>query len=457
MPFRSIRARLTLWYAGILALLLILFAAGIYLTMRRTLNDGLDDTLENRSFLTRELLVFDANGRPGLDLAENDPNRGENFQRVFGADGAILFDNSRAFGDVAVDQTALERAFAGRSHDGTVGGGEGQARILTIPIEREDQIVGALQVGASTADVRDTLQMLLLVFAVALPAALVLATGGGYWLSSRALGPIDQITRAAHEISERDLSRRLALALPDDEVGRLARTFDGMIERLEAAFQRQRQFTADASHELRTPLTAIRGQIDVALQRPRDPAAYQQVLATINVQVERMTRLVGGLLMLARTDARAFAIERERVDIAGLVRSVADQVRPLVEQKEISLDVDGSGDPVVNGDEDLLLQLVLNLVDNAIKHTETGGVTLRWRADDGSAQVTVGDTGSGITPEDQERIFERFYRVDAARSLEGGAGLGLSICRWIAAEHGGDITVTSSSAGSAFTVCLPSA
>ena len=455
MLLRSIRTRLTLWYAGILAGILILFAFGAYAAMSRTLNESLDDGLDDRAFLTRGLLAFDETGRPGLDWPEDDPNLDDSFQRIIGVDGEILFDNSRAFGDIPLDADALARALTGDSHRGTVDSGAQQARVLTIPIERDGRIVGALQAGESTKDVTDTLRILLLVFAVALPAALVLATGGGYWLSSRALAPIDKITRAAHDISERDLSRRLALDLPDDEVWRLARTFDGMIERLDAAFQRQRRFTADASHELRTPLTAIRGQIDVALQRPRDPAAYQQVLATINDQVERMTRLVAGLLMLARTDARALGIERERVDIAGLVRSVADQVRPLAERKGLSLDASGSGDPVVSGDGDLLLQLVLNLVDNAIKYTDTGGVTLAWRAAGGVAQVTVSDTGPGIAPEDQERIFERFYRVDAARTSEGGAGLGLSICRWIAAEHGGDVAVESSSAGSRFTVSLP--
>ncbi len=457
MLLRSIRMRLTLWYAGILAGILILFAIGAYIAMSRTLNESLDDGLDDRAFLTRGLLAFDEQGRPGLDWPEDDPNLDDSFQRIIGVDGEILFDNSRAFGEIAVDAGALARAFAGDPHRGTVGAGAQRARVLTIPIERDGRVVGALQAGESTKDVTDTLRILLLVFAVALPAALVLATGGGYWLSSRALGPIDKITRAAHDISERDLSRRLSLDLPDDEVGRLARTFDGMIERLDAAFQRQRRFTADASHELRTPLTAIRGQIDVALQRPRDPAAYQQTLATINDQVERMTRLVAGLLMLARTDAGALGIERERVDIAELVRSVADQVRPLAERKGLSLDVSGSGDPVVSGDGDLLLQLLLNLVDNAVKYTDAGGVTLNWSVADHVAQVIVSDTGPGIDPEDRERIFERFYRVDAARTHEGGAGLGLSICRWIAAEHRGDITVESSTAGSAFTVRLPSA
>jgi heavy metal sensor kinase len=305
--------------------------------------------------------------------------------------------------------------------------------------------------------VQETLDSLLLIFAVALPAALVLAGIGGWWISSRALAPIDRVTRTAREISSgSDLSRRLDLDQPDDEVGRLARTFDEMLARLDAAFQRQRQFTADASHELRTPLTAVRGQIEVALERPRDAAEYQRVLAAVNEQVARMTRLVGGLLMLARTDSGALPLQRERVDLGDLVQSVASQVRPLAERKGLRLDVDGDGALFVEGDEDLLLQLMLNLTDNAIKYTAEGSVTLGWRGDARAAAMFVRDTGAGISEEHRRRIFERFYRADASRSAEeGGAGLGLAISRWIAESHGGALSLESDAGGSTFRVTLP--
>jgi|CXWL01.1.fsa_nt_gi heavy metal sensor kinase len=453
---RSIRTRIMLWYVAILAVILVLFSSATYFTLRRTLNESLNDALDNRAFLAQELLVFSANGTPSLELSENDPNRDDSFQRVFSADGSVVFDSSDLFGDIPIQQQALDDARSGRSHIGTVPVGGQHARVLTIPLMQDRIFVGALQVGESTADIDDVLRILLLTFAIALPAALALATAGGFWLSSRALAPIDEITRAAGEISERDLSRRLDLGLPDDEVGRLARTFDGMIARLDAAFQRQRQFTADASHELRTPLAAMRGQIEVALQRPREAGDYRQVLATINEQVERMTRLVGGLLMLARTEAGALPVERARVDIAALVTSVADQIRPLAVQKGLALELDGVGNPAVIGDEDLLLQLLLNLADNAIKYTSAGSVTLAWQQDGSAARIAITDTGPGIDAADQTRIFERFYRVDASRTGEQpGTGLGLAICRWIAEAHGGSLSVESSGSGSTFTLCLP--
>lgn len=456
MLLRSIRTRLTLWYLGILALILAVFAAGTYITLRRTLSENLDDALDNRAFLTRELLTFDAEGRPALVLGADpaDPNLGEHFQRVFDRRGQLVFDTSPTFGDVALDATVIERALAGRRDIRTLGAGDHEARVATLPVERDGEIVGALQVGESTADLRDSLRMLLLGFGVALPGALALATLGGYWLASRALAPIDKVTRAAQDISARDLSQRLALDLPDDEVGRLARTFDGMIERLDAAFRRQRQFTADASHELRTPLTAIRGQIDVALQQPRDAAAYRDVLATVNDQVERMTRLVSGLLMLARTDAGALAPERAPVDVAALLRDVAAQVRPLAVEKGLTLLVEAQDGAMVQGDEGLLLQMLMNLADNAIKYTADGSVRLRCEAAAGSVTITVSDTGPGIPPEHRERVFERFYRVSASRA-QGGAGLGLAICRWIAEAHGGTISFESEATGSEFVVRLP--
>jgi heavy metal sensor kinase len=456
--FRSIRFRLTLWYFAILAVILVLFSGGIYFTQRRTLNENLNDSLRTRATLLQGLIDYDASGRPTLDLPANprDPNLGESFVRMFSPSGDVLFDNSSAFGSVRVDASALQQATRDGEHVGTVGSGDGRARIVTVPVTQSGSLVGILQTGQSTADVSGTLHNLLLILVVGIPLALVLASLGGWWLSSRALGPIDHVTKMAQEITGHDLSRRLNLDLPDDEVGRLARTFDGMIGRLDAMFQRQRQFTADASHELRTPLTAIQGQIDVALTRPRDAAEYQRVLTAVNQQVDRMTRLVGGLLMLARSDAGAMPIGRESVAVDFLVESVAAQVEPLARAKRIDIAVEAGGPVVVMGDQDLLLQLLLNLADNAVKYTDEGSITIGWRTDDGSVELFVRDTGLGIPAEHLDRIFERFHRVDVARSRErGGAGLGLAICKWIAEAHGGQMYVASSAAGSTFSVKLP--
>jgi heavy metal sensor kinase len=455
---RSIRVRLTLWYAAVLAVILILFAAGVYLTMRSVLREQLDDQVESRALLFQGLVAFDADGRPSLppDADTSAIGIDDEFQRLFDLDGNAVFDSSTSFGDVPVDPEALARASEGGTHWGTAGEDESEARVLTVPVRRDGEVAAVLQSARATDDTREALDRLLLILFGGSAGALVLAMGGGWWLSSRALTPIDRITRAANEITAQDLGRRLDLDLPDDEVGRLARTFDVMIARLDAAFERQRRFTADASHELRTPLTAIRGQIDVVLERPRDPVEYQRVLAAVNAQVERMTRLSESLLTLARADAGALPLHRERVDIAELARNVADDVRPLAGAKGLRIDLEGAGDAVVMADADLLLQLLLNLADNAIRYTPTGGLTIGWRPAGDALDLYVRDTGPGIAAEQRELIFERFQRSDESRSRQdGGSGLGLAICRWIAEAHGGAISLESGADGSQFTVTLP--
>jgi heavy metal sensor kinase len=297
-----------------------------------------------------------------------------------------------------------------------------------------------------------------LVLGIAYPVTLALASFGGAFLAGRALSPIDKLTRLARRVSAKDLSQRLNLRLPDDEVGRLARTFDEMIARLDDAFRRQRQFTADASHELRTPLTAIKGQVEVALRRRRDAAAYREVLQAVNEEVDRLIRLVGSLLTLARADAGQIPIALETVSLPELVAGAVEQVDPVAKQRDIELSASAGPAVTLQADEDLLLQLLLNLLDNAIKHTPAGGrVTVGWRVNGRQVELWVRDTGVGIAGEHLAHIFDRFYRVDKARSrAEGGVGLGLSICRWIAEAHGGHISVRSAPGqGSTFTAGLP--
>jgi heavy metal sensor kinase len=330
-------------------------------------------------------------------------------------------------------------------------------RVYTAPIRREGAIVGVLQVGETEDDLRESLRILLVIIAVGYPLTLALASAGGIFLAGRALRPVAELTNVARQITAEDLSRRLDLDLPDDEIGRLARTFNDMITRLDEAFRRQRQFTADASHELRTPLTAIKGQTEVALQRERRPEEYREVLQAVNTEVDRLIRLAGSLLTLARADSRQVPIAREQIDLGQLVGDAAEQLRPTADAKNIRMDVSSDSLPFT-GDEDLLLQLVLNLVDNAIKYTDDGGrVTVACARDGRSALIAVSDTGPGIPAEHLPRIFDRFYRADTSRSQAGGgAGLGLSIARWIAEEHGGTLTAESEpSRGSTFTARLP--
>lgn len=459
LAIRSIRLRLTLWYVLLLAIILAGFSAGVYLTLRHNLHTNLDYALEVRATDLLAVVQFEGEN-PTLPASISTGGReaGEQFVRVYDASGRLTFDNSGEAGTVPVDEAAVRKATSGVSATRTITLNGDPFRVHIVPVERNGRPVGALEVARAADDVYDTINMLQLILAIAYPVTLGLASLGGIFLAGRALSPIDKLTRLARRISAADLSQRLDLRLPDDEVGRLARTFDEMIARLDDAFRRQRQFTADASHELRTPLTAIKGQVEVALTRSREPAAYQEVLRSVNEEVDRLIRLVGSLLTLARADAGQVPITLEPNNLGDLVNSAAEQVRPLAVQRGLDLTVVSGPDLKLKADQDLLLQLLLNLLDNAIKYTPAGGrVTAGWAANGKQAEFWVRDTGVGISAEHLPRIFDRFYRVDKARSrAEGGSGLGLSICRWIAEAHGGSISVESAPGqGSIFTVHLP--
>jgi heavy metal sensor kinase len=305
------------------------------------------------------------------------------------------------------------------------------------------------------------------------PLALVFAATGGWLLARRALQPVDQMTTTARRIEAEHLAQRIQGAEVDDELGRLARTLNEMLARLEAAFAQVRRFSADASHELRTPLTVLKGEIEVALRRPRESAEYQRVLASVLEEVESMARLVDDLLLLSRADAGALRLEAAPVELDRLVEGVAKEGEVLAREEQVRVTVQELEPLIIHGDSQRLKQLLRNLVDNGIKYTPPGGeVTLALRAlrprpseansklPDAPGlwvEIVVQDTGVGIPPESLPRIFDRFYRVDPSRSREaGGAGLGLCIARTIAEAHGGRIEVQSAlGAGSTFTVFLP--
>jgi len=459
--FRPLRLRLTLWYVLLLAIILAAFSAGIYLTLRHNLYANLDDSVETRANDLLAMLNFEGDS-PTLSgrLATESSDLGEQFIRVYDRAGQVTFDTTRDAGPAAIDGAAVGRALGGHevTRGATVGGDPFRIRI--VPIEHYGQVIGALEVGRTAEDVADTQSSLLLILAIAYPLTIGAASAGGLFLANRALSPIDRITRTARRITAEDLSQRLNLRLPEDEVGRLARTFDEMIARLDHAFRRQRQFTADASHEMRTPLTAIKGQVEVALSRPRGLAAYREVIQTVNEEVDRLIRLVGLLLTLARADTGQIPISAEAVSLPDLVAGALEQQNPAAREKGIALSIAGSPAVTLKADEDLLLQLLLNLLDNAIKYTPPGGqVTVGWNLRGRQVELWVRDTGIGIASQHLPHLFDRFYRVDKARArAEGGAGLGLSICRWIAEAHGGSISAESAPGqGTTFRVVLPAA
>jgi heavy metal sensor kinase len=455
-----IRLRLTLWYVILLAIILAVFIAGVYLILRQYLYQNLEESMLDRANALLEVIQYDGD-RLFLpsEVSGRGQSRGEDFVRLFDASGNPN-DNTAALRQVPADAEVVANTLRGESitRRAKIGEDDDLMRVKTLPIIRDGEIVGVLEVGQSEEDVADTLTSLLQIMILAYPIALLAASFDGMFLAGRALSPIDNITRAARQISAEGLHQRLNLRLPDDEVGRLARTFDEMLARLDDAFQRQRRFTADASHELRTPLTIIKGQIEVSLQRDREPEAYRQVLQAINEEVDRLIRLTSSLLTLTRADTGQIPLRFEDVDVVEVMTGVFEQIRPNALEKGVECELDPGPPVTIRGDQDLLLQLMLNLSDNAIRYTPSGGqVTLGWRVNNDQVRLWVQDTGIGISQEHLPYLFERFYRVDKARSrAEGGVGLGLAISHWIAEAHRGSIYVESAPGkGSTFTVLLP--
>lgn len=461
---QTIRVRLTAWYVLVLVGILTCFSALLYTILDHALDDQVDvqlrlaadQALGALTVTAGQVQVLQTEGETEITpLAEQGL-----VVRVVQPDGGMV-TNSGPLHLVATPADLLTAMRAGQARftQANLPGTDTPVRLYVLPYVIDGRVYGGVVVGQSLQPNQDVLHELLLILALVVPITLALASAGGLFLADRALQPIDRLTRAAQQISAQDLSQRLNLDLADDEVGRLAHTFDRMLARLDEAFGRQRQFTADASHELRTPLAIMKGQIGVTLNRTRAPAEYQTVLTDLEEEVDRLTRLVDDLLLLARADDQPQPLVREPVDLHALLLLVADQVHPLATAKALTLQVHIAADLCVPGDPDKLYRLFLNLLDNAVKYTPSQGqISLNATlASPAQAVVEIADSGPGIAAEQLDHIFERFHRADVARSrTTGGWGLGLAIAQSIAVAHGGSIEARSTAAGgSVFTVRLP--
>ena len=465
----TVRARLTLWYVSLLAAILLVVLAMVYVLLARTLYERIDDGLRAVVQIAATSLANDlAEGQTVDDAARSTASELASRQQLV----AIYDGHGRLLGA------------AGREDDIVVPlppvGGipvDGDSSLLTI-VEADDLddrhrlalrrvtippgVEYVIVIGSSLESTDEELESLRGILAYVVPLSLVIAAIGGWFLAGRSLSPVVAMADRARKIGVESLNARLPVANSRDELGRLAETFNELLARLETSVEQQRQFMADASHELRTPVTIARTAASVALQQPtRTEAEYRETLQIVEHETIRLSRIVDDLFTLTRADAGTYPLRRTPMYLDEVVEDVVRAARIVAGTRGVSIAVDCIHPAPFTGDEDLVERLIVNVLDNAVRYSPTGG-TVRValdRAGDMYA-LSVTDQGAGIASEVQSRIFERFYRVDAARThddvSDGGAGLGLALARWIAHAHDGDVQLaTSSRLGSTFVITLP--
>jgi heavy metal sensor kinase len=495
--FSSVRARLTLWYTGVLALVLTAFALAGYLFLSYTLDRRTDDALAEMANAFARTLADDerdsrageADAAPGEDayggpdeaLAEAvSQNQFRDYQLIVFGDARRVVASSavrkkgngsgRTGPPVTTQVTgvldAVTRNTEAAPYFATVSDGEDEYRVVGRRVRARGGAY-TLVVLRSLHDQEDLLERAGYALLVAVPLALMLAAVGGYFLARKSLAPVARMSATAARIEANNLHERLPVVNEQDELGGLALVVNALLARLDDSFEQQRRFMADASHELRTPVAIMRSETEVALSRQeRSNAELRESLSIVKDETGRLTRIVEDLFTLARADAGQYKLTSEGFYLDELASEVAHSVRTLVAERGLTLQLEATQEMPFRGDESLLRRLLLNLLDNAIKHTPEGGaITISCKREGARYVIAVGDTGAGIPAEAQPHIFDRFYRADGARSrveddgagLTGGAGLGLSIARWIAEAHDGTLELLhSSAAGSVFQLTLPS-
>ena len=427
----SIRLRLTLWNTLVLMIILSVISFGGYFFMRNRLESLAWSRLDT-SYATVESVIRNSGG----DLID-----------IFHLGQETLFQLSKG-GEVVYQTVTWQEglgidALKGKMFDvyGSLRSTEGSVYWLQKGLEPENglEIIIAQDVTSTIENIRN----LVIILIAGISCALILAILGGYFLAGRALSPVNTITRKAGEINAESLSKRLPVQNPHDEIGHLASVFNDTLARLDSSFTQLRRFTSDASHELRTPLTSIRSVGEVALQGPMDRKSCQDAIGSMLEETERLTQLVDSLLTLARGDAGKTNLTPSSLDLSLLAEEVVEELRILAEDKNQSLSFSFTSSVLVTADKATLRQAVSNILHNAIIHTPSGGhVEVRTeKTEGGNAVIDIIDDGPGIHESERARVFERFYRVNGARTRkEGGTGLGLAIARWAVEINSGTIT-----------------
>jgi heavy metal sensor kinase len=450
---RSVRVRMTLWYVGVMLVVLGVYMAAVYTFIRDNSSQLLDERLHDDFDWASDMLAQRPDGSiaPYEETGEGDSP----WLQVYSLDGDLLYETPEARRSPVPESDKLaakadERIVTVPAIDPPYRIMSGGARIAGRPV--------IVQVARSEGSIIQDLNQLLYILLLGLPIAVAAAGVGGYVLARRALAPVDRMAERARLINAERLNDRLPVDNPGDELGRLASVFNETLTRLEFSFEQMRRFTADASHELRTPLTAIRSVGEVGLRGRRDEAAYREIIGSMLEEVDRLALLVDRLLTLSRADTGQAKLSVDSVDIPELAEEIAEQLSVLAEEKAQSIRVRSQDAPRWMGDRVVLRQALLNLVDNAIKYSPVGGeIEISVAQVPEGTIIDVADTGPGIPADLQSRIFDRFYRVDKARS-RGGTGLGLAIAKWAVEVNGGRLTLEpTNGVGSRFRITLSQA
>jgi heavy metal sensor kinase len=462
---RSLKFQLIVWYASLLTGGFLLLGAAAYLALEKYLVGALKESQMRRGRQIAQLVTEESKKHEVSNVgSEIDtryaPSLNDRFVRVSRQNGEVIYI-SAAPASLTFSPSTLPPAVwpSGPEASRRVSLGNRREMLLTthtVAVRGGDRYL--VETGAILDEVQQDLRQWLMLLIVGLPVVAVIAVGGGYLLIKRALTPVDQIAATAERIGSHNLSQRLPVANTGDELERLSITLNHMIQRLEEAFKHSRRFMADASHELRTPLTILRGELETFVQETGLSPEIRERLGSALEELERLVNIVEGLFAISRLDAGEAQAESVKFDLGKLAASTTDQMSLLGEDKNIKITCAAANDVWIEGDRARMKQVVVNLLDNAIKYTPQGGaVDLKVGTREGKAVLEVADNGMGIPKESLPRVFERFYRVDEARSRElGGAGLGLSIVKSICTAHHGHVEATSTPGqGSVFRVELP--
>jgi heavy metal sensor kinase len=462
----SVRGRLTLFWVAALAATLIVVGGLIYALLARALYNRIDDNLRAVVQITTTSLSNDlGEGQDYEDAARStaaELSSPQQMLAIYAVDGRLLAEGGRDDDlglslpppdTIPADDVLLLTVVEARDDDDRH---RLAFRQVSIPPTGARYVIVA---GSSLEPTDEELESLREILSYVVPLAIVLAGAGGWFLARQSLAPVAAMAARARRIGVEDLHARLPVANPRDELGRLAETFNALLDRLEASLTQQREFMADASHELRTPVTTARTAAAVALQQPhRDEQEYRDALAIIEQQTTRLSRIVNDMFTLARADTGSYPLRHTPLYLDEVVDEVVRAARVLADRKQVAIELAADGSAGFTGDEDLIRRLVANLIDNAVRFAPAGtAVRVELVARPDGCTISVTDNGPGVAPEIQPHIFERFYRGDQARTqTDGGAGLGLALARWIARAHGGDVTLGhSSSTSTTFTVDLP--